>query len=470
MEKNITPDSVISALITHAKLSDSDFPVHVFSAKMQRIILELHATCGFPIDYTASAMLAAISVAIGNTHRIEVKRNWQESAIVYIAIVGRPGDCKSHPLTFVMRPLVNADWKNNQEFQKKHCEYQQAIAMSRKERISAGLEEFPKEPKRLRYLVSDVTQEGLSVIHSHNPRGLCLWVDELSAWFKNFTRYNTGSEEQFWLSAFNGSTTMSDRKNCQNSIFIKRPFISVVGTIQKRLLTELANGERAANGFIDRILFAMTKSNGKPRWNEDEVRDDLDREWERILNRLLSVECVVNEEKEPIPTVMRFTADAKRRLYEWQHENAALCDNEMSDNVVSFFCKLEIYVLRFCLILRLVRWAVSDKEPRPSDIEDDDVAGAIELAEYFRGNALSVLTCISEEKLNELHRTVYEHLTEEFSTADGIRIAERFGMKDHTFKMFLTRNLNTLFRRVRQGWYKKLSCYSTNKVTSDEQD
>lgn len=470
MEKNITPDSVISALMNHAKTSDSDFPVHVFPAKMQRIILELNTTCGFPIDYTASAMLAAISVAIGNTHRVEVKRNWQESAIVYIAIVGRPGDCKSHPLTFVMRPLVNTDWKNNQEFQKKHCEYQQAIAMSRKERISAGLEEFPKEPKRLRYLVSDVTQEGLSAIHSHNPRGLCLWVDELSAWFKNFTRYNTGSEEQFWLSAFNGSTTMSDRKNCQNFIFIKRPFISVVGTIQKRLLTELANGERAANGFIDRILFAMTKNNGKPRWNEDEVRDDLDREWERILNRLLSVECVVNEEKEPIPTVMRFTADAKRRLYEWQHENSALCDNEMSDNVVSFFCKLEIYVLRFCLILRMARWAVSDAEPRPSYIEDEDVTGAIELAEYFRSNALSVLTCISEEKLNELHRTVYEHLTEEFSTADGIRIAERFGMKDHTFKMFLTRNLNTLFRRIRQGWYKKLSCYSANKVTTDEQD
>ncbi len=214
----------------------------------------------------------------------------------------------------------------------------------------------------------------------------------------------------------------------------------------------------------------MTKSNGKPRWNEDEVRDDLDREWERILNRLLSVEYVVNEDKEPIPTVMRFTLDAKRRLYVWQHENAVLCDKEMSDNMVSFFCKLEIYVLRFCLILRLIRWAVGEDQPRPLDIEDDDVAGAIELAEYFRGNALSVLTCISEEKLNELHRTVYEHLTEEFSTADGIRIAARFGMKDHTFKMFLTRNLNTLFRRIRQGWYQKLSCYSANKVTIDEQD
>lgn len=140
---------------------------------------------------------------------------------------------------------------------------------------------------------------------------------------------------------------MSDRKNCQNSIFIKRPFISVVGTIQKRLLTELANGERTANGFIDCILFAMSESAGKPKWREEEV---------------------------------------------------------------------------------------------------------------------------SEERLNELHRTVYDHLAEEFSTADGIRVSARFGMKDHTFKMFLTRNLNILFRRVRQGLYCKLSCYSANNVTTPENE
>ena len=138
MEKNITPDSVISALMNHAKTSDSDFPVHVFPTKMQRIIIELNTTCGFPIDYTASAMLAAISVAIGNTHRVEVKRNWQESAIVYIAIVGRPGDCKSHPLTFVMRPLVNADWK------KQSGVSEEAL------RVSAGCGDEPQGTNRCR--------------------------------------------------------------------------------------------------------------------------------------------------------------------------------------------------------------------------------------------------------------------------------------------------------------------------------
>ncbi len=366
-----------------------------------------------------------------------------------------------------MRPLVNADWKNNQEYHKQFRTYPEAIAMSRKERANAGYDQFPKEPIRMRYLVSDVTQEGLSVIHSHNPRGLCLWVDELASWFKNFTRYNNGSEEQFWLSAFNGSTTMSDRKNSQNSIFIKSPFISVVGTIQKRLLTELANGERAANGLIDRIMFAMTKTTIKPRWNEEEVREDLDRDWERILNRLLSVPCNLNENQELQPIIIRFDNEAKKSLYTWQHHNAELCDNEMSDNVISFFCKLEIYVLRFCLILRMARWAVSEVTQSPERIEADDVNGAILLAEYFRQNALAVITCVSEEKLNDLHRTVYDHLTDEFSTADGIKTAERFGMKDHTFKMFLTRNLNTLFKRIRQGWYRKMSCYSTNNVTAD---
>lgn len=100
------------------------FPVHVFPDRLQRIIRELHDSNGFPADYTAASMMAALPVAIGNSHRVEVKRNWHESAILYIAIVGRPGACKSHPLAFAMQPLVNADWKNNLDYQKKYSEYQ----------------------------------------------------------------------------------------------------------------------------------------------------------------------------------------------------------------------------------------------------------------------------------------------------------------------------------------------------------
>ena len=189
MEKNITPDSVISALMNHAKKSDSDFPVHVFPAKIQRIILELNTTCGFPIDYTASAMLAAISVAIGNTHRIEVKRNWQESAIVYIAIVGRPGDClsacrlrskNSHPITFVMRPLVNADWKNNQEISCQRVQSQACLSYT----------ECSQERSETHFLIAEQTPHGvLEQMMQRNPT-LRQLVDALKLELVGIEEYN----------------------------------------------------------------------------------------------------------------------------------------------------------------------------------------------------------------------------------------------------------------------------------------
>lgn len=57
-----------------------------------------------------------------------------------------------------------------------------------------------------------------------------------------------------------------------------------------------------------------------------------------------------------------------------------MCDNEMNDTVVSFFCKLEIYVIRFSLLLRMVRWVCDEEQSPPEEIGDNEVGGAIELA------------------------------------------------------------------------------------------
>ncbi len=62
---------------------------------LQRIIVSLTVATVFRLTIQHPPCFAAVSVAIGNTHRVEVKRNWHESAILYaIAVV--PGDCKSH--------------------------------------------------------------------------------------------------------------------------------------------------------------------------------------------------------------------------------------------------------------------------------------------------------------------------------------------------------------------------------------
>ena len=322
-EQTIVPEVLLDkAIELGLSFSDSAFPIGIFPSEIRNIIAEVYECQGFPIDYIASAMLVAIAVGIGNTHLVQLKRGWQESAMLYVALVGRPGTNKSHPLSFAMKPFLDFDYQENKLYEQAYTEYDNVARMSRKERIEAGHSEQPTEPIRRRFIVSDITPEGLSFIHAQNKRGLCLWTDELSAWFKNFNRYNSGSEEQFWLSVFSAKATISDRKGNRSSIFIKRPYISVVGTIQKKILGELSKGERSSNGFIDRILFVMPNLQQKARWSRTELPESTEGRWSSIIQQLIEMPCSKDEEGELLPEIISFAEDAKARLYMWQEEHA----------------------------------------------------------------------------------------------------------------------------------------------------
>ena len=163
----LTAEGIIGeAVRIGAKMSGGEFPIEVFPIRIQRIISSLHDCQGYPVDYVAAAILAAIAVGIGNSHLVQVKRNWLESPILYMALIGRPGANKSHPLSFAFQPFIEHDYCQNQEYQKLYAEYERTMSMSKKERMEAGLDEFPQAPVRRRFLVSDITPEGLSLIHA----------------------------------------------------------------------------------------------------------------------------------------------------------------------------------------------------------------------------------------------------------------------------------------------------------------
>lgn len=91
------------------KTSRNPFPLDVLPRKMREIIDEANATLGFPKDYLAMSMLTAVAAAVGNTHNAEHMAGWQEYCILFVALVGRPGANKSHPLSFAMQPLIDFD-------------------------------------------------------------------------------------------------------------------------------------------------------------------------------------------------------------------------------------------------------------------------------------------------------------------------------------------------------------------------
>ena len=132
----------------------------------------------------------------------------------------------------------------------------------------------------------------------------------------------------------------------------------------------------------------MPESVLKSRWNDRETPEELEIQWQQIIDKLIAQDCPHDENNELQPQCLPFDEGAKQRLYGWQHENARQCDMETNDALVGIYCKLEIYIIRFCLIIQLARWTCGECDKTTIDLES--VNRAILLTEYFRTTAVKV--------------------------------------------------------------------------------
>lgn len=428
------------------------FPVDVFPDEIQQVITATNESLNFPIDFIGASILYAVSVAVGNTHKIEVKTEWQESAVLYLSIVGNAGTNKSHPVKFALKPIEQRDDLAYQQYQRERQEYDTILNLTKTERGQQGFDQ-PTEPAWQQSLVSDFTPEALTDVHKFNKRGVGVYADELASWFKNFNRYNKGSEEQFWLSVWSGAPIRINRKTSE-PIYIQKPFISVVGTIQPGVLDDLASN-RTENGFLDRILFVMPDGLKKPYWNETVLDPVITENWQTIIKSLLDMPIKYDEENKIQPEILQFTPDADQYLREWQ-KDLTNKTNEANDEVLSGInAKIETYAIRLALILQLIQYACGNDDKQAVGI--DAVKGALKLTEYFKNTAIKVRSIILNDdpliKLPTDKQDLYTALPDDFATGEGVELAKSVGIPERTFKRFI-RNKD-LFDNYERGKYEK---------------
>lgn len=430
------------------------FPVEVFPLPIQQIITATNENLNYPIDFIGASMLYAVSVAVGNTHKVEVKKGWLESSVLYLAIVARAGTNKSHPLSFALQPIVEQDKKTYRLYEQQRQDYEKTVCLSKKERDQQAIDE-PIKPVWQKFLLSDFTPEALTEVHKHNKRGIGVYVDELAGWFKNFNRYNKGSEMEFWLSAWSGKPINIDRKTGE-PVFIPLPFISVCGTIQNGVLNELAKESRTQNGFIDRILFVIPENIQKEYWSETDLSPLVYENWQSILSNLLNLSIANDETLNPCPEVLKFTPEAKRILFAWQKGNTDQSNEAQNEAVSGIYSKLEMYAVRLALILEMMRFACNESDKQAVSVEA--IQGALKLVEYFKNSAVKVHSIISNasplDKYPADKQALYKTLPDTFTTEIGLQVAESLGVAERTFKRFLIDK--ELFKRMSRGEYEKL--------------
>lgn len=445
--------SHISELQNSISEKENPFPVNAFPPQIQEIIAATNESLNFPIDFIGASILYAFSVAIGNSVRAEIMKGYIQNAVLYLAIVGRPGSMKTHPLRWALKPIERRDNLNFDRYQREKREYDILMELSKKERKQAGYESEPLKPVWKQILIADFTQEALASVHLYNRRGLGVYVDELASWFKNFDRYNKGSQEQFWLDVWNGGSMKVNRKTTE-PINVPLAFISVAGTIQPGVLNELAEN-RTENGFLDRLLFIVPDNLKKDYWNEKELDPFITDNWHTIVSRLLDFPINQDESGNPQPEILKFTPDARQLLFNWQRELTDLINNPKNEAVSGVYAKIEVYAIRLALCLEMMCFACGEGQKQAITIES--VKGALALVEYFIKSAIKVHNILSNvnplNKYPQDKQILFSALPDNFKTSEGIKIADGMDISERTFKHFLTHN--DLFSNIKRGEYEK---------------
>lgn len=437
-----------------------EFPLTALPSGLQSIIQTWCDCYLLPADYYAASVLAAASGIIGNRFRIEYKLFHQETAMVWICIVGAPGIGKTPAIKFAMQPLFDQEHQFGEEHERNLKEWEREKINNSNSSIK--VQEKPR-PKRRQRIVNDATIESLIKILPYNKEGTISYRDEFTGWFKSMNAYKQGgSDLEHWLSIWSNSPIMLNRVSSEDPIFIKSPFVSAIGGIQPGVLHTLTDNNKIDNGFVSRILFAYPDNQEMPPESNILPDQSVFDHYRQIMHNLDQLPATEDGK----PYVLLMCQEARKRYQEYKEEKRQIINSNCEEIMRSVYVKLLSYTLRFSLINELLELAsesdelfikhLSEKDIIKNCISKTAVERAISITEYFEATTKKVLSSIESpvSSLNARNKALYEALPNIVPTSLAIQVGEKLHISTSTVKRLLYNR--KLFKQTPDGQYRKL--------------
>lgn len=368
------------------KINQDDliFPIDIFPKSIQTYILECNKTLDSSIDYMGCSMLWLISVIVGNSIQIEVKKGWTETATIWLAVVGKAGLGKTPSIHNIIKPLLMANNKEIKNYIKQSEKFESYDKLSAKEKKDN--EEIQK-PTKSQFIANDITIEALVELHQENPNSVGVFKDELAGWFKDMNKYREGSDLEFWLSTWSGKAISLNRKTAK-SAFVDKPLVSVLGGIQPSILNAFYTEDNKDNGFMDRMLLSYPELSIEV-WNDREMDYDTI-EWynntmiafyEQIKHKMVKF----NEDGDINPQTAIIPKESKKEWIRVFNEYTQIQNSDDENEYMkSMLPKQKSYLPRFALLLNTLD-AFFDESRQTSilEISKESILKAEKVSKYF---------------------------------------------------------------------------------------
>lgn len=394
--------------------TDLNFPIEVFPKPFQSYLIECHEKLDSIVDYMGCSLLWTMSLLVGNLFRIKVKNGWYENPVVWFSLVGRAGVGKTPSIRRILYPLIKENNKEIKNYIKNNEAYREYEKLSKKEKEQQI--EIDK-PNKKQFIADDITLEALVDLHQEVTTGVGVFKDELAGWLKDMNKYREGSDLEFWLSTWSGTSVNVNRLTRVGS-FVENPFIPVIGGIQPAVLNELYNQEKKDNGFMDRMLISYPDVT-IPKYNDEEISTDAIIWYNSTITNLRKVIQKIkqqSDEEDFLKIEVCFSSDAKKI---WIEKFNEITEKQNSDNENEYFKsmypKQKSYIPRFAFLLNALN-SVCNADIDFKIIEADAMKGAIKLSDYFVATAKKIKFEKSEDdkidkltkKANTIKDKVYE--------------------------------------------------------------
>ena len=245
----------IRAALSAVPEFDLDFLPDVFKS----LVTDASELMQAPPDFIAVPLMVAAAATLGNGWAIAPKAkdlSWKVPAVLWGAIIGRPGTKKSPCMDKALVPLLEIEKKLATDHVMKLQKYQsdklvydallkKAKAQANKTGTAPTLPQEPEEPQPERLLVNDITYQKLGDILQWSPRGVAAVADELVGLLENTDAKGQEGARAFLLAAWNGDQSHRIDRIGRGSTVIDRLSVCVLGGIQPG---KLQNYVRQAKG------------------------------------------------------------------------------------------------------------------------------------------------------------------------------------------------------------------------------
>jgi hypothetical protein len=416
------------------------FPIDVFPPRFRDYANDLKQTVNYPIDYTATAMLAATATAAGANLRVIVKSGWIEQGSIFCCLLGNAGANKTHPINTIFAPIKAIDKDRHDNYKFEYDIYASYDKLSKKDKEALDNVFAPILEKSV---LSNFTTEILFKRLSENPRGCTVVSDELISFLEGMNNYSKSDQIGFYLSVWSNQSTTVDRVGNAIPLFISNPYLSIIGGLQPRALNKAFPPDKLNNGFFQRFLFAYPDDAKKEPLNDNVADAHLAQKYEAFMNDLFKIDE---------PKTLTFSPAAKAYFYEWQSNNCDQVNEHQNSIKGEILSKYDNHFIRLALLVQIMTDSSNDQ------IEIEAVHAAKALCEYYLNCAFKVLAKIQNKEnyllsLPQDKQQLFNGLDQQFTTAEAIAAGASLEMIERTVKNYLTDS--SLFKKVKHGIYLK---------------